>query len=68
MENIFLIVISSIFLFWVNYITFPKLIELVNDENMRTFGIFSGIGFILSQIYFVFVTILLTQWAKKLII
>ena len=61
MENTILIIISSIFLFWVNYITFPKLIELVNDENMRTFGIFSGIGFILSQIYFVFVTILLTQ-------
>ena len=38
MENTILIIISSIFLFWVNYITFPKLIELVNSENMRTFG------------------------------
>ena len=54
MENIFLIVISSIFLFWVNYITFPRLIELVNSENMRLFGLFAGLGFILSQIYFVF--------------
>ena len=65
MENTILIIISSIFLFWVNYITFPKLIELVNSENMRLFGLFAGIGFILSQIYFVFVTILSTQWVNS---